>query len=510
MRLILTTWRKEFRASSRRLLHGFATGVVLLFPNVFVHAADVPKAPVPQSPYIAVVYRYADAMLEKGRDTYGPQKTSLFLSALDRVSMSPLTNRPTPPTGVREGDRVGAKGAALTGANPQHDENFLRLLYTLSELSAKPKYRDAADVELRWFLQNAASPATHLFPWGEHMSWEVVKDEAIAADESGIGTHEFFRPWLLWDRCFELAPAASKQFALGLWEHQIANHATGAFDRQAGFSKHLAQDKIDSPRHAGFFIRMWASAYAQTKDEQFLKCIEVLVNRFEQKRRPKTGLIEAYTGSSSAWVASTLSLAIDCDGAAHHVPESLASRLRAFGAREDEVFCSVPHDVKSRSGFLASVDKITGEPKEWHTRLWSADDDRNTTAQIGMMCVSRYENTGKVGYRELIHAAADAYMKSLPAADEDAWPVTFGHAISLELATWRSTARQAYFDRARELANFAVEKFFNNGPLPRASLKTDHYESITGADALVLALLEVHLHVLHITAVRCPPNTIDR
>src|SRR6266542_5846279 len=109
------------------------------------HAAEIPKAPVPKSPYIAVVYRYADTMLEKGLDTHGPQKTGLFLSALDRTTLAPMTNRPAAPSGVREGDRVGAPNGPLFGANPQHDENLFRLLYLLSDLSAKPRYRDAAN-----------------------------------------------------------------------------------------------------------------------------------------------------------------------------------------------------------------------------------------------------------------------------------------------------------------------------------------------------------------------------
>jgi hypothetical protein len=133
-----------------------------------------------------------------------------------------------------------------------------------------------------------------------------------------------------------------------------------------------------------------------------------------------------------------------------------------------------------------------------------------TTAQVAMMCVSRYENTGDIRYRELIHSAADAYLQSMPSANDDAWPATFGHAIALELAAWRSTAKQKYFDRAREYGNTALEKFFGQSPLPRASLKSDYYESRTGADTLALALLELHLDVLHITAARCPSNTIDR
>lgn len=501
-----TRGRGIFHRSFRALL-AFRAGVAFLVTaSPFDAWADeIPKAPVPKSTFVTVVYRYADAMLEQGRDTYGPQKTGLLLSALDRTALAPLTNRPTAPAGVREGGRAGAKERALTGANPQHDENLLRLLYMLSELSGKPKYREAADAELKWFLENAASPATHLLPWGVHMSWDVVKDEPIFGDDSPAGSHEFFRPWLLWDRCFELAPDASKQFALGLWEHQIANHATGAFDRRAGFAKHSVEPGDDIPRHAGFYLRTWSVAYAQTKDEQFLKAIEVLLERFENKRQPKTGLIEMHNLS----IASTLSFAIDCDGAAHRVPGPLASRLRAFATREDEIFCALPQDLKTTGGF-SEFATAAGAPKGHPTPLWSAGEGVSTTAQIGMMCVSRYENTGKTGYREIIHTVADAYRKSMPGDGEEVWPVTIGHAISLQLAAWRSTAKQVYLDRARALGDFALEKFFDQGPLPRASLSCDHYETITGADTLALALVELHLEILHITAVRYPPNTIDR
>jgi hypothetical protein len=391
---------------------------------------EPPKVPVPKSPYIAVVYRYADTMLEKGRDTYGPQKTGLFLSALDRTTFAPPPNLPA--------------------ANPQHDENLLRLLYTLSELTLKPMYREAADAELRWLLQNVASPLA---------AWDVIKDEPVS-DSGG-----FFRTWMLWDRCFDLAPESSKQFALGL---QATSH---------------------TPRDAGFKFRTWAVAYARSKDEQFLKKIAASLDMLEKARE-------------TAAAAASLSLAIDCDGAALRVPEPFASRLRAIAAREDSAFCSLPHALKTKGGFVTVGDAMTP--------LWVAQSQAMTTAQIGMMCVARYENSGDIRYRELIHSVADAYLQSMPSADEDVWPGTFGHIISLELAAWRSTARQPYFDRAMELGNVALEKFFGKDALPRASFKNDHYESRTGADTLALALLDLHLHVLHITAVRCPSNTIDR
>ena len=95
-------------------------------------------------------------------------------------------------------------------------------------------------------------------------------------------------------------------------------------------------------------------------------------------------------------------------------------------------------------------------------------------------------------------------------ADADTWPLTYGHVISLQVAAWRHTARVVHLEAARRFADAAVAKFFDGSPLPRASVKSDHYESITGADTLALALVELHLNILAITAVRSPANTIDR
>ncbi len=474
-------------------------------------AAELPKAPVPPSPFLPLIYRYVDAMLEHGRDNYGPQKTGLFLSALDRAAVAPLTNRPPAPAGIRESDRVGRKGGLLRGANPQHDQNLLRLLYTLTDLSQNRKYREAADTELKWFLQNAASTNTHLLPWGEHMSWDVFTDQPIAANGDALGTHEFFRPWLLWDRCFELAPEASGQFALGLWEHQIADRQTGAYNRHAGYyGKDAAADGMDFPRHAGFYVRAWATAYAHTRDPMFLKAIEAVLTRFERKRHPQTGLIESRQGQTDCAPALTLSLAIDCDAAADKVPEPLASRLRAVAAREDGIFCALPHPLRQRQGFFTSLEKSTGKAAQEVSPLWDARYGGFTTAQLALMCSARYDRTGNLGYRNLITNAANAYLISNPPPEVDLWPMTLGHAISLQLAAWRETAKAEHLQRAREFGSLAIETFWKNSVLPAASSKCAHYETITGADSLALSLVELHLQILAITAVPCPPNTIDR
>jgi len=466
------------------------------------------KDGIPPSPFMNVVYSYANTMLAHGRDTYGPQKSGLFLSALNRNTLSLLETRPQAPTGIRQGDRPGPMDGPLVGANPQLDQNLLRLLYFLKEMSGDESYQQAADNELKWFLQNTQLSATGLLPWGEHLCWNVVTDQVASGRKEPV--HEFARPWMLWDRCFELAPQQSREFALGLWNSQIADHKTGAFDRHATIYESRPQAGMDFARHAGFYIRTWAHAYLHTREKIFLEAIDVMLSRFERKRHHKTGLIEISSGSSKASPVLSLSLAIDCDGAARKVPEPLRTRLAVFAGREDEVFCQLPHDLTNRKGFATAIDLATGEPDGSSSTLWNAEYGAFTTAAVAMMCVSRYENTGKSAYRDLIIAAADAYIDSLPTDDSDAWPMTFGHVISLELAAFRATACQKYYERAVGLGKIAVEKFFGDSPLPRASTKTSHYESITGPDTLALALAELHLATLAITAVRPPVNTIDR
>lgn len=410
--------------------------------------APLAQKPVPKSPYLSVVYRYADTMIERGRDTHGPQKTGLLLSALDRAALAPVEGRVI--------------------SDPQLDQNLLRLLYTLSELSNKPVYRDAADAELRWFLRNAVSRAARLAPWDEGLAWDASADIPVPT------TANRSRPWMLWDRCFDLEPEGSGRLVDGLRERTAPGAA--------------------SPRHTAYALRAFSVAYQRTGDGTLLKAIESSLARLEAE--------------PDAASASRLSAAIDCGGAAGRVPEPLASRLRTFAASQDRLFCELPHDPKGTGGFALRSEEREAKSSAGLTPLWHSPSGGLTTAAVAMMCVSRYENTGNVNYRELVHAAADAYRHAVPA--DDALPLTFGHAISLQLAAWRSTARPEYLDRATQLADLAVQRFWDDNPLPRAGATLPHYDTVTGADTLALALVELHPNILHITAVRCPPNTIDR
>jgi hypothetical protein len=188
---------------------------------------------------------------------------------------------------------------------------------------------------------------------------------------------------------------------------------------------------------------------------------------------------------------------LECELAATMVPDPLASRLRAFAAKEDELI--LPDLWKQlRGGTNASV------PPKWQNG-YSA----GTLASQAMFCLARYEQTTNAAFADLIIAIAEAYLGARPDEDVDAWPQSFAHAISAEIAAWRFTKKRVYLDQARSFAQMAVDLFWQDHPLPRASLKTGHYETITACDSLALALLEVHAATQALTN-RIPSNTIDR
>ena len=434
--------------------------------------------------FLDVVRRYADAMIDSGRDVYGPAKTGLFLSALDRRTLKPLTIRPVAPGGIRRGDRAGLPWRELVGANPQTDENLLRALYVLSSITGDDRYRAAADNEIEWFFKNAQSPVTGLLPWGEHLSWHAILDQPISSETEF--SHEFARPWALWDRSFELAPEASKRFALGLWNHQIADQKTGGFDRHAPYDRHGPADGKDFPRHAGFYIHTWAHAYKHTKDDTFLRAIEALLARFERKRQGGDGKAAATIGP------------LDVETASSMVTEPLASRLRQFAETEDQL---ILRDLRESYGRADGT---------WAFKpTWQAGYSAGATADWAMFALARFNQTGKTDFRDIVVAVAEAYLDELPTEDVDVWPMTFAHVISAQAAAYRLTHNPVYLEQACRFAEMAVEMFWQDSPLPKASLKTDHYETITGADSLALALLEVHAAMNNLD-MEMPANTIDR
>jgi uncharacterized protein YyaL (SSP411 family) len=247
-------------------------------------------------------------------------------------------------------------------------------------------------------------------------------------------------------------------------------------------------DGKDFARHGAFYIGTWAYAYKHTGEEVFLKAIETIVDRFERKGVNAEGVRVATLGT------------LDLHMAAERVPDPLSNKLRTFAAREDEL---ILNSVVTMRAEKEAAGQEVFEP------TWEARYSSGVTATQAMYYVARYEQIKRPEYRELVIEIADVYHGTQPYEDADCWPMSFGHIISTQVAAYHYTQKPEYLDQAERFAKMAIDRFWEDRPIPRASLKTGHYESITGPDTLALALLQLHA-ALHKLDIPIPSNTLDR
>ena len=464
--------------------------LVVSFTFLFLHASFCQCLAAQKQPdYLQFVRSYADALIENGRDTYGTEHSPLFASTLDRSALSLMTAAPGKIQGIRNGDRT------LTGANPMHDQNLYQILYALTRLTGRKQYAKEADKALKWFFEHCQSPATGLLTWGEHIGWGFRKETIIGRGD----THEFFAPWVLWGRSFKLAPQPCAKFARGLWDHQIHEHG-GDFSRHAGWAQHRTGVNNGYPRHGGFYIATWAKAYEQTKDPVFLKAIETLVDHFERTASKQSGAIPCSTNPGRIeimWPESNLSLAVDLWDGAEKVPGKLAEKMRQRAFKTDRVYLSLAHDFSpSGKGFVAganvhTLQRLTEGP--WtDTAVWATGYGKATDAQIAMLCYLRCQQVKTDGYEKLVLDAASRYLYTEPDVGITLYPGSMAEAIFLMLAAHKLTGRDYYLKRADYFGQQAVEVFLDDtSPLPRASSRHNHYETITGGDDLMMALLKL-------------------
>ena len=458
----------------------------------------------PDTDYLEVVQAYADAMIEEGRDRYGDQHSPLFAVTLDRQTTrlpEGLRRRAIgrlgfEEWGVRPQDRI------MEGGNPMRHQNLYQTLYALTAATGDARYAEKADEGLAWFFRSCQSEGTHLLAWGDHAGWDFYDNVPAGTD-----IHEFSRPWVLWERVFELTPEPAIRFARGLWDHQIGDQKTGAFSRHARLSRHGPGTGWDFPRHAGFYIDIWTEAYRRTHDETFLRAIQTLVDFYARHASKKTGAIPAEVDNPRSnnvmlWPQSNLSLAIDLWRSTEggDLPEQLTHPMRQMALGIDEVYKRLPHKVHEGGGLvqrshidtLEAISVIPGY-SDPYTDRWGGAYGHRATVKVANKLVLRYQQTNDEGLRRLILDAAAQYLDSEPDADAVIYPGTLADTVFLMLAVHEMTGERRFLDRADHFGTLAVQMFFDEGsPLPRATSQHDHYEAnINRPDTLVMALLKL-------------------
>src|SRR5688500_16672972 len=191
-----------------------AASLILLALGDYGQTAPPAKPETPD--LMAIVRGYADAMIDKSRANLPDPKLPLFPIVLTRDTYK----IPDGKVGNLVTARVPQESKNI--ANPHHDLNLYQLLYALTTITGEPRYAAEADRVLGYFLTHCQEPRYGFFCWGEHLGWDVVQNAPGGfppEDRNNAMIHEFYRPWIFWEKSFALAPDACQRFAQTVWQH---------------------------------------------------------------------------------------------------------------------------------------------------------------------------------------------------------------------------------------------------------------------------------------------------
>jgi len=504
---------KIFYLKNGNRIHFYCFLIALMFTFSFKIYGEksCPQEEKDYPDYLKIVIVYADAMVSEGRDYYGTENSPLFASALNRKTMKIGSKEDYKSIeGVRKNDR------SIGGANMLQDSELFEILYSLSEITGNEIYAREADKSLQYFFTHCQSPTTGLMAWGEHLYWDF-ENEACGYGKVNADYHEC-GVWPFWDKSYELAPEACWKFAIGEWDHQIADKKTGHFSRHARWSVHGPYSGFEFPRYAGQMIERWADAYQrdenlnQIRRDELLVAIRVIFGRMvDNMKLTKSGYLPA--GSSKigdhnkvVWLKSNLELARCLEEAAPLFDNEFGEQMKKFALKQDIDFLDAPHRLDSvGGGFAVTLDAETGVPRtrsmnKPYTSTWDSGYGYGPHSKIANICFMRFQKLKTeypdlaTKYEDLMLAGAQKYLSSAPDISQLLKPNVFADVIDLMLNSYELTGDQKFYERANYFGQLGIDLFLDDeSPLPKATNQHNHYETITGGPKFMNKLLKIYL-----------------
>ena len=256
----------------------FISGAAADKPLLTPDQRDAWKKSLSAYDYVTIASAYADYMIEHGRDTYGQKHSPLFVTGIDRKTgkrISPpfahVKRKPFMPGWERDRELRGSD-RNYGNADPLDQLTLLRIMHRLSLMTGEKRYAEEADKTAAWWMANTQTKIG-LYPWGSHTYWNLDKD-------SGGGTFEFNHVWPYWN----LNPSALQKYAMGLWNHYVADKKTGNFNRHANSNGHGPSGGMEFPWPGSAMIATWVQAYQHKPDPEYLRAIDTILNRWESLR----------------------------------------------------------------------------------------------------------------------------------------------------------------------------------------------------------------------------------
>lgn len=436
-------------------------------------------------------------------------------STIDLASGAMITELPPAIEGQRDGDR------ALAGSNLIHDQALLRTLDVLGAAHNKPAWRSCVDSYLKRFVRDCTGSASGLFPWGEHLYWDLQTNAvANSYDLMNDGKtraliHDHLRacPQWLWDRLTALDANCVTRFADGLQYHWTSEQPK-TYIRHALYAEQRpmtngAPRSCDFPRHAGFYIYDIAVAYTIEPTATRLAQIAEFADYWWKLRRDD-GLLNIESRNpdpqhhNNSAPGQTLSLATSMLEAADLIEPvdanaaALAGEMRKRAAVYIDGFLSAPH--KPDEGVFLIIWQRGDEPIHKAMPAWGSRYGVWPLSYIGMTACQAYHLTGDARLLDYARASGRTLLTT-PFSNDKAVPA-MDAGLGLELLTelFAITGDDAWLDgaaqKAMEFAGIYIADT-GKGDLIRGAAGTDYYESQPGPSFLLHAMARTALMLEH-------------
>lgn len=439
--------------------------------------------------YSEYVQKFASALLATGLDVCGPRKTPLWAGVIDaQNSTIPKDGVPAAP-GVRESDR------AVGGSNLYHDAVTLRVFRVLSAVTGRPEYAAAARQYIEYFLANAANKTTGFLAWGEHLYYDLYRDEVAAERE----WHELLEWTPPWPELWEVNSGAVSRAIQALRRHYYADDAAALFNRHAYWDKAEYQPPGGQPwiKHSGLYAYSFMFLHNRTGDRQWLAWSRASGELYWKHRNPATNLTLSCIGdpreesqmasSGMALLAYWLLKAYQLNPRETQIWTQAIAFLRAY----ERFF----YDGQ-REGYRTSV-KLDGSLHDDRlVKAWDFAYGAPSILPTGRIAAYFARTEKEPVFLEMARRIA-RIAKAAPMPPNVSIE-GLGFALNLSLDLYDLTRDSAHLDDARSYADAAIKKFWV--PTPSGGLFVRqpydrYYEAKLGVGDLLAGLLRLYMRL---------------
>ncbi|ENG7018073.1 pectate lyase [Yersinia enterocolitica] len=251
----------------------------------------IPAGQAADTERLTVVKQYVDNVLNKASDTYHGDKPSPLLA--DGVD---------PRTG-QQLEWIFPDGRRAVLSNFSAQQNLMRVMSGLSQLSGDPRYQKRAEDIVRYHFQNYQDPSGLLY-WGGHRFVDLKTLQPEGPSEKEM-VHELKNAYPYYDLMFSVDSDATARFIRGFWNAHVYDWRILETSRHGEYGKPMGalwESKFEqqppffatkglSFLNAGNDLIYSASLlYKHQQDQGALTWAKRLADQYVLPRDAKTGL----------------------------------------------------------------------------------------------------------------------------------------------------------------------------------------------------------------------------